>query len=378
MLDAYESIKHGRFGEAVSKWKHEPGVVLIIARIARGLSQAELANRLNMREQQIQRYEAERYKSISLQSLRRVATVLGVQIEAGVSDGVGATISALKVPSASNIDDRQLKAIAHHAEKSGWFPISADDGLDKKYILDYISDSMAQFGSPGLLRTGLKSLDLKDDAMLAVWRARVLERAVDANKKIEKNFDQTNLEWITKLVKISADDDAPSKAIELCRANGVQVIVEPQIQGLKLDGAAFLCGLTPVIGLTVRHDRVDNFWYTLLHEMGHVFLHFGSGLAAGFFDDDLDHSGDDDVEKEADQFASSMLVPPERWRQSTVRITRSAATVEQFARQVEIHPAIVFGRLRRERNDYSLFSDRVGSGQIRHKLLMKEANSGRS
>lgn len=369
MLEAYESIKQGRFAEAATRWKHEPGVMLIIARIARGLSQAELAERLNMREQQVQRYEAERYKSISFQSLRRIALVLGVQIGATVTEGLGATLSALKVPPATEIDGRQLRVIVDHARKQNWFNVAANDDIDRQNILDFIGESTAQLGSPGLLRTGLKSLDLKDDAMLAAWRARVLQRADQISKELDSSFEQVNLDWVAKLVRLSVDEDGPSKAIQLCRSNGIVIVVEPQIQGLKLDGAAFLCGKTPVVGLTIRHDRVDNFWYTLLHEIGHVFLHFSCGLSSGFFDDDMDHGGMDELEREADQFASSMLIPPERWRQSTIRITRSAAAVEQFAKQIGIHPAIVFGRLRRERNDYRLFSDRVGTGQVRRHIL---------
>lgn len=369
MLEAYECVKHGDFAEIADAWKNEPGVVLIIARIARGLSQADLALRLNMREQQVQRYESERYRSISLQALRRIAAVLGVQIEASVTVGVSAKLSELKVPDRPEIDSRQMASIIDHARKNSWFEVDSDETTNRRAILEYVSDSAARFGSPGLLRTGLKSIDLSDDAMLAVWRARVLRRADDSLKLIESAFDQTSLGWVADLVRMSIREDGPSKGVELCFSKGIAVIIEPQIKGLRLDGAAFLKGTTPVIGLTIRQDRLDNFWYTLLHEIGHVFLHYSTGLSAGFFDDDLDRADTDELEKEADQFASSMLIPPERWRNSTVRISRSVTAVEQFAKQIGIHPALVFGRLRRERNDYRLFSEHLGAGQVRRQLI---------
>src|SRR5580704_6441458 len=53
---------------------------LIKARIASGLSQKALADRLGLKEQQIQRYESERYASASYQRLREVASALGVRI----------------------------------------------------------------------------------------------------------------------------------------------------------------------------------------------------------------------------------------------------------------------------------------------------------
>ncbi len=79
MLDGYEKAQSGEFSMFAEKWRSEPGIVLIIARTARGLSQADLATRLGMREQQIQRYESERYRSISLQNFKRVAAALGVE-----------------------------------------------------------------------------------------------------------------------------------------------------------------------------------------------------------------------------------------------------------------------------------------------------------
>lgn len=54
---------------------------LIKARIASGLSQKALAERLGLKEQQIQRYEAERYASASYQRLREIADALGVRIK---------------------------------------------------------------------------------------------------------------------------------------------------------------------------------------------------------------------------------------------------------------------------------------------------------
>lgn len=371
MLEAYEEIRQGKQSNVLENWKREPGVILIIARIARGLSQLELADRLGMREQQIQRYEAERYRTISLQNMRRVASALGVTFEATLDSANSSVVGALKTQKTDSIDDRQMMAIIAHAKKHQWLSLTDEPDKDRLAVIEFLEESASQYGSPGLLRTGLKSLDLKDDALLAAWRARILFLADEVIRSFRTEFDPIDLHWIVELVKMSDLVDGPIKAIEFCRQHGIIVVVEPQIQGLKLDGAAFLRGTCPVVGLTIRHDRIDNFWYTLLHELGHIFLHYNSGLASGFFDDEVEGKANDELEQEADSFASAMLIPPERWRQSLVRVTRSAAAVEQFAKQIGIHPAIVFGRIRRERNDYRLFSDQVGSGRVRNMLVTK-------
>jgi HTH-type transcriptional regulator / antitoxin HigA len=369
MLSTYDEIKEGNQSSLVEQWKREPGVILIIARIARGLSQLELAERLGMREQQIQRYEAERYRTISLQNMRRLASALGVNVEATLDGAHSSVVGALKTLKTDSIDDRQMTTIIAHAKKHRWLSLTDELDKDRQAVVEFIEESASQYGSPGLLRTGLKSLDLKDDALLAAWRARVLFLADEVIKCVRTDFDPIDLHWVGDLVKMSSLVDGPKRAIEFCRQHGIVVVVEPQIQGLKLDGAAFLRGTWPVIGLTIRHDRIDNFWYTLLHELGHIFLHYNSGLASGFFDDEVEAKANDELEQEADSFASAMLIPPERWRQSLVRVTRSAAAVEQFAKQIGIHPAIVFGRIRRERNEYRLFSDQVGSGQVWNTLI---------
>ena len=122
-----------------------------------------------------------------------------------------------------------------------------------------------------------------------------------------------------------------------------------------------------MIALTLRHDRIDNFWFTLLHELGHVYLHFNHGLKDGFIDD-VDEAGSSMVEQEADQFAQHHLISEEAWKASPVRFAKSKDMVVGFARSQNLHPAIGAGGIRRER-DYTLFSDLLGRGQVKSQLL---------
>ena len=162
---------------------------------------------------------------------------------------------------------------------------------------------------------------------------------------------------------------------EMLRSKGILLVIEPQLPHTLLDGAALLLvdGSVPVIGLTLRHDRLDNFWHTLLHELGHIFLHFNHGLEAGFLDDDLDGPSTAKAETEADSFARSQLLADEVWNTSPVRFARSPTLISGFAQSVNIHPAIVAGRLRRERDDYRIFGNLLGRGQVRRLFLTQAA-----
>ena len=72
-----------------------------------------------------------------------------------------------------------------------------------------------------------------------------------------------------------------------------------------LDGACFLRGENPIIVITGRYDRIDNFWFVLAHEISHVLLHYNF-LEKPILDD-LHSEIHDDIESQADNLASNYL-----------------------------------------------------------------------
>jgi HTH-type transcriptional regulator/antitoxin HigA len=132
-----------------------------------------------------------------------------------------------------------------------------------------------------------------------------------------------------------------------------------------LDGAAILLMKDrPIIGMTLRYDRLDNFWYTLVHELAHVALHFDSDKTQ--FIDDLDIDAKNDVkEREADELAREILVPSSAWTQSPASRQRSADAALHLAKRLNIHPAIVAGRMRHHWKAYRLLNNLVGHGNVR-------------
>jgi len=134
-----------------------------------------------------------------------------------------------------------------------------------------------------------------------------------------------------------------------------------------LDGAAlFLVDKGPIVAMTLRYDRLDNFWFVLMHEIAHLCLHFRSSSFEPFFDD-LD-AGADNLETEADQFASEVLVPEEIWETSIARYARTRPAIESLARQLHVSPAVVAGKIRREANNYVILNEMVGLGDVRRQF----------
>ena len=370
-VEAYEQAKDTQRPTALKALvNHDLGLMLIVARIANGFSQKDLAWRLGVKEQQVQRWEAERYGQISLKNYHRVSALLGVRPWADMPDqpefrGLDKVIDG--------VSKSEIKKILKHGRENGWF---ADDFTEAE-LRRYIAENRIDFGSPGLLRTGLNVVDHSEDVMLHAWRARVTARAREAFASVEDVHEPLELKWMPELVRLSKEPDGPLRAVEVLACRGIVLIVEPQVPGLKIDGAAFIVDGRPVIGMTVRTDTVDNFWFTLMHELAHVTLHFSTGLAVGFYDQTDQETSVDEQEEEANRFASNLLIPEERWRRSTARIAKSAAVIERFANELGIHPAIVFGRIRKERGEWSLFANKIGRNTVR-KLFVGKAQKGKS
>ena len=347
----------------------DPGALLIAARIIRRLSQKDLARRLGMAEQQIQRYEAERYKSISLHRFQKVAHALGIGLQVDMKPAEQGWAVSYSAPS-----NEELSKVLRHARANGWLEGGEPDNKVGDQLKTHVADHVFHYGIPSLLRTGLNVTDDVGDWVLLSWKAqvtRIAERVIEERSPV---YRPMNVSWLVDLVHLSQFDDGPIRARELLLDHGIVLVIEPHIVGMKVDGAAFLVDGVPVIGLTLLRDTIDNFWFTLIHEIAHIVLHYRTGLAAGFFDDMTLPNGAAsasvaEMEQEANVFAGNLLIPEDVWRRSPARIARTPEPVDKLAGQLGIHSAIVFGRIRMERNDFSVFSNRIGRGLVREQLM---------
>ncbi|MEP4444543.1 MAG: XRE family transcriptional regulator, partial [Hyphomicrobiales bacterium] len=300
-LDAYEKGKIGEIDALKARAGNDPGMALIVARISRGLSQKELGRKLGLKEQQIQRYEIERYRSLSLANYQKFASVLGVQLvpmHAEPQNGWSL---------AKDISPDEARKVLKHARDNGWLNknIESEEGSLAE-LKKNVADHIVKYGSPSMLRTGLNVVDLKEDWSLLFWKAQITRKAEEEIKNEKLSYQPMQVSWLCDLVKLSRKKDGPRLAVDMLREHGIVLILERQIPGLKLDGAAFLINEVPVIGLSLLRDTIDNFWFTLLHEVAHVVLHYRTGLSVGFFDD-MENSKLDELEQEANEFAGNLL-----------------------------------------------------------------------
>lgn len=200
---------------------------------------------------------------------------------------------------------------------------------------------------------------------LAAWTARVMVVAFKSTPRAQYKEGTLDLNFMREVARLSVLDEGPRLAGEFLAKYGIRLVIEPHLSRTFLDGAALRANEGgPVIGLTLRYDRIDNFWFCLMHELAHVCRHLGDDLTQ-FFDDLDAGSQDDPREKEADELAGEALIPNEEWRKSSASRLRSPEAVQQLSNQLRIHPAIVAGRIRHEYRSYRVLNQFVGRGQVR-------------
>ncbi|MBI3776229.1 MAG: ImmA/IrrE family metallo-endopeptidase [Gammaproteobacteria bacterium] len=217
--------------------------------------------------------------------------------------------------------------------------------------------------SPAFLRAPLhqRGSRVADEYALLAWRMCVIKKARAIERTHEFKPSAITPKWLQHLAKLSAFDDGPKLAKEHLARHGIALVIEPHFQKTFLDGAAMLDGKHPIVALTLRHDRLDNFWFALLHELVHVGWHLTERTP--FFSDDLDnHSKLDNIEKEADEIATEALIPADAWAKSAVRSTHSGSDARALAHKLGIHPSIVAGRVRHETRNYRILTQLIGRG----------------
>ena len=217
---------------------------------------------------------------------------------------------------------------------------------------------------PALLRQHVRSGSEADGYALAAWRIRVSLLALEQSAPRYQPGTVTQ-DFVRDLVRLSYLDNGPLLAREFLLKNGIHLVVEGHLPNTHLDGAAIkLADGSPLAALTLRHDRLDNFWFTLCHELAHIALHFEGEECTAFFDD-LDQADVNTYEGDADRWATEALIPSERWNAAGMGQNPTLREILDFATSLRISPAIPAGRIRREAGNYRIFSRLVGYKQVR-------------
>lgn len=303
-----------------------------------------------------------RKRPLTVNMIRALAVGLGISADTLV--GINENEQVLPQKKQLNWKNFPIKEMVSR----GWIKkISSSSSFSTEEVIkQFLSDTGVEFGVAAFRRT------LSGDALspvskyaLEAWLARIIQKGRKKKSTLGKfDLDVFSLSFLRELAQLSWFDQGPNLAVEFLEKNGIAVVMEQHLKGTLLDGAAFKDNDgTPIIGLTLRYDRLDHFWFTLLHEVAHIWKHITKSET---FLDNLETTTDDRREVEANRIAREAFIPRIAWKRSDAYLNPSMEAIDKLSRDLKIHPAIIAGRIRRERDNYTLFAPLINESRVRH------------
>jgi HTH-type transcriptional regulator/antitoxin HigA len=259
---------------------------------------------------------------------------------------------------------------AFHGFDGGRIVDRAEEAI--RWLIDR-SGGFDAFPAVGFRKTeGMRMNARLDRYALCGWCLQALAAGNENRPTAAYTPEAFTKDFMRALVSLSVLDDGPRNAQRFLAKAGISLVAVPHLKHTYLDGAVFLPNdRHPIIGLSLRYDRLDNFWFVLLHETAHLGLGHLSKKRPWIVDD-LDVPQETSVEEaNADRFARESLLPDSFNLHRNKSL--SAAEILRYATEKAVSPAIVAGRIQYERKDFRTFAKLIGRGEVRKHFFSETA-----
>lgn len=249
-------------------------------------------------------------------------------------------------------------------KKRGWLP-----GVDNVKDVETVEKAVAEFFGtdkvedieflPHAARRTQIALDASP--LQLAWLHRV--KAIAADMLVSQYTDASGQALLTRLRPLLGSAEEARKVPRLLAEAGIRFVVVEALPGSKIDGAClWLSPAAPVIAMSFRFDRIDNFWFVLRHELEHVLQRHG--LTKPILDVDMDGRTDEDVveeERVANAAAAAFAVPPNKLNDFIARKAPFFADrdVLGFAATLGVHPGLVAGQLQHRTQRFTHFRNHL-------------------
>lgn len=256
--------------------------------------------------------------------------------------------------------DKTEKEVAADLKGMIFERMPVNDMIKKEWLLPY--ESIDELKEQVLDFWGMKSLDFSHhDTNLLPCLTRKSEAYnqynasyaltwyrkayLVAGAKRPRPYDQQKLKSLyEELHSFTVRYGGINKFLKELKEAGVIFFVLPHLSKTYLDGAAFFCDSNPVIVYTGRYKRIDNFWFTIAHEIAHIIKHINDKTP--FILDNFSNKERNLIEDEANELAGRMLKHNEIAEFLEPYLDYlSIARIEECSDRLEIHPSIIIGKL---------------------------------
>jgi len=295
-------------------------------------------------------------------SRSKVSEVLGgkrplsLEMIRALDAGLGIPAKVLiQKPAASGDFHSWGEALVREMDKRGYFTHERYDGKNKESVLTQFFKSNLSTAQLAWKRTSPRLSVRTDNNALLAWAEHIKHKAASITAPQTYKDGTINLALMQEVIRLSSKDEGPLLVQDFLKKHGIILVVANHLPKTRVDGVAILENKDkPVIGLSLRFDRVDNFWFTLLHELAHIALHLNDASETIIFDELEDAQGIEISEKEAeaDSMAQESIIPASKWEISPAKITPSVMAAEDLADELGISAAVVAGYVRHKNQNY--------------------------
>lgn len=331
-----------------------PGEFLREELEAREWSQQELADILGRPPRLVSELISGK-RSITPETARGLADAFGTSAEYWMS--LESQYQLSKVKPADNQVARKARLYGKFPVREmlrrGWIQASERiEVLEQRFCEFFAIDGM---DAEPVLTHYAKKTDVAMDVtpLQLAWLFRV--RSMAAQQVVPIYSRQKLVEAVEKLKTLLLAPEEARHAPRILAEAGVRLVFVEPIAGSRIDGACFwLAEDKPVIGMTLRYDRIDNFWFVLRHELEHILQGDGQSEGGPIIDSDVGAETEEisDCEIRANLAGSNFCVPTDQLENFVARVQPyfSEQKVLAFAQRINVHPGLVVGQLQRKLN----------------------------
>lgn len=335
-----------------------PGEFLREELEARQWSQQELADILDRPPRLISELIAAK-RAITAETAKGLAEAFGTSPDFWMNLESQYQLSKVKLPNDSVARKARLydQFPVREMLRRGWVRASENiDILEQRFCAFFSIPDMSV--EPELCHSAKKTdVHLDGNPLQLAWLFRV--KAL-ASQQVVPAYSRAKLQAaVEKLKTLTLSTEEVRHVPRTLAKAGVRLVLVEAMAGSKMDGACFwLEGDKPVIGMTLRLDRIDNFWFVLRHEIEHVLREDGKANNQAVIDMDV---GEDtaelpECERLANAAGADFCVSSAELESFIARVQPyfSEEKVLRFAQRIGVHPGLVVGQLQRKlgRHDF--------------------------
>ena len=240
--------------------------------------------------------------------------------------------------------------------KRGWLKEANASGLEQQIASFFeVSDiASVPYLAHAAKKTNYEEQDIAPAQLAWLFRVRQIAKSI-AVPSYSRAALQSALPRLRDL--LIAPEEA-RKAPGMIAECGVRLVIVEALPQSKIDGVCFwLDRHSPVIGLSLRFDRIDNFWFVLRHEIEHVLREDGLGSMEGVIDSDVQGGAKADLPPEelaANAAAADFCVPHEKMRSFILRKNPFfyEKDVLAFSKINGVHPGLAVGQIQHQTGRY--------------------------